>query len=55
MGMASVWEQWLLRGSRFWGDGCAQHFCGAFGIPGGSYQFYLFIGLLFLSLAILMA
>ena len=60
VGMASIWEQWLLHGSRLWEDGGAQHFCGAFGLPGGGYQFYLFIGLFccfraYLSLAILMA
>ena len=26
-------------------DSGAQHFCSAFGLPGGSYQLYLFIGL----------
>ena len=46
--MASVWEQWLLCGSRLWEDGGAQHFCGAFGLPGGSYQLYIFICLLLL-------
>ena len=38
VGMASVWEQWLLCGSRFWVDGGAQHCCGAFGLPGGGYH-----------------
>ena len=48
VGMASVLEQWLLHGSRFWEDRGAQHICCAFGLPGGSYQFiYLLVCLFF--------
>ena len=39
VGMASVWEK---SGSRFLGNGGPQHFCGAFGLPGGRYKFCLF-------------